>query len=47
MEHVAGLCISGELKIAIDKRFTLEETPQALRYLGQGHAKGKIVINVV
>jgi NADPH:quinone reductase-like Zn-dependent oxidoreductase len=47
MEHVAGLCISGELKIAIDKRFTLEETPQALRYLGEGHAKGKIVINVI
>jgi NADPH:quinone reductase-like Zn-dependent oxidoreductase len=47
MEHVAELCTSGELKIAIDKRFTLEETPQALRYLGEGHAKGKIVINVV
>ncbi len=31
---------------AIDKRYPLNEVPEALRYLGAGHARGKIVINI-
>lgn len=30
----------------IDKRFRLQETAEALRYLGAGHARGKVVITV-
>jgi NADPH:quinone reductase-like Zn-dependent oxidoreductase len=30
----------------IDKRYPLSETPEALRYLGAGHARGKIVITM-
>jgi len=30
----------------IDKRFPLNETAHALRYLGEGHARGKVVITV-
>ncbi len=30
----------------IDKRYSLKETPEALRYLGAGHARGKVVITV-
>jgi len=30
----------------IDRRYTLSETAEALRYLGQKHAKGKVVITV-
>ena len=31
----------------IDNCFPLSETAEALRYLGEGHAKGKLVITVV
>ncbi len=31
---------------AIDKRYPLSEVPEALRHLGGGHARGKIVITV-
>jgi NADPH:quinone reductase-like Zn-dependent oxidoreductase len=30
----------------IDKRYSLSEVPDALRYFGEGHSKGKIVITV-
>ena len=30
----------------IDRRYLLSETAEALRYLGAGHAQGKVVINV-
>ena len=38
---------SGKVKLVIDKRYPLSETAEALRYLGEGHAKGKVVITVV
>jgi NADPH:quinone reductase-like Zn-dependent oxidoreductase len=44
---MAELCESGQLVTTIDKRYPLSEVPAALRYLGEGHAKGKIVITVV
>jgi NADPH:quinone reductase-like Zn-dependent oxidoreductase len=31
----------------IDRRFQLSEVPDAFRYFGEGHAKGKIIITVV
>jgi NADPH:quinone reductase-like Zn-dependent oxidoreductase len=30
----------------IDKRYSLSEVPDALRYFGEGHAKGKVIIMV-
>jgi NADPH:quinone reductase-like Zn-dependent oxidoreductase len=30
----------------IDRRYRLDEVPEALRYLGEGHALGKIVVIV-
>ncbi|MCO5208322.1 MAG: NAD(P)-dependent alcohol dehydrogenase [Caldilinea sp.] len=38
---------SGKVKPAIDRTYPLEQTADALRYLGEGHARGKIVIKVV
>ena len=35
---------SGQVKPVIDRRYTLSEVPEALRYLGEGHARGKVVI---
>ncbi len=40
------LCQSGTVRTVIDRRFPLAEVPAALRYLGDGHAKGKVVIVV-
>ncbi|HEX6682547.1 MAG TPA: NAD(P)-dependent alcohol dehydrogenase [Candidatus Limnocylindrales bacterium] len=40
------LCQSGQITTVIDRRYPLEQVPEALRYLGEGHAKGKVVINV-
>jgi NADPH:quinone reductase-like Zn-dependent oxidoreductase len=37
---------AGKIKPVIDKRYRLAETAEALRYLGTGHARGKVVITV-
>ena len=37
---------SGKLTPVIDRRYPLAETPQAISYLEQGHAKGKVIITV-
>jgi NADPH:quinone reductase-like Zn-dependent oxidoreductase len=41
-----GLLESGKLVSIIDRRFALRDVPEALRYYGEGHAQGKVVINV-
>lgn len=46
LQEAADMCASGKLITMIDKRYPLSETPAALRYLGDGYAKGKIVIQV-
>lgn len=37
---------AGKIKSVIDKRYPLGEAAEALRYLGAGHARGKVVISV-
>lgn len=37
---------SGEVTPVIDRTYPLHETPEALRYVGRGHARGKVVITV-
>jgi NADPH:quinone reductase-like Zn-dependent oxidoreductase len=37
---------SGKLTPVIDRTYPLSETPEAIRYLEQGHARGKVVIIV-
>ena len=37
---------AGKVKPVIDRRYTLSEVAEALRYYGEGHAKGKVVITV-
>ena len=45
--YLKGLTEAGRVKPVIDKRYPLNETAHALRYLGEGHARGKVVITVV
>lgn len=44
--YMTELIESGKVKLVIDKRYPFSETAEALRYLGEGHAKGKVVITV-
>jgi NADPH:quinone reductase-like Zn-dependent oxidoreductase len=38
---------AGKVKPVIDRCYPLAEVPEALRYLEEGHARGKVVITVV
>ena len=43
---LAELLASGKMRSVIDRRFELSETENALRYLGEGHARGKVIITM-
>jgi NADPH:quinone reductase-like Zn-dependent oxidoreductase len=43
---IVEFCQAAKISTAIDRRYRLSEVPEALRYLGEGHAKGKVVIIV-
>ena len=43
---LAELMQTGKVTPVIDRRYDLSETADAFRYLGEGHAQGKIVITV-
>jgi NADPH:quinone reductase-like Zn-dependent oxidoreductase len=40
------LCETGKLRPVIDRRFQLSEVPLAVRYVEDGHARGKVAITV-
>jgi NADPH:quinone reductase-like Zn-dependent oxidoreductase len=47
VQHLAPLVElrqAGKIATVIDRRYRLSQVPQALRYLGEGHAKGKVVV---
>ncbi len=46
LTHVTELCRAGTISPVIDRRYPLSEVPEALRYLGEGRAKGKVVITL-
>jgi NADPH:quinone reductase-like Zn-dependent oxidoreductase len=46
LEYLAGLMTEGKVKSVIDRRYALAETPDAVRYLETGRARGKVVIDV-
>jgi NADPH:quinone reductase-like Zn-dependent oxidoreductase len=43
---ITELCEAGKVIPVIDRIYTLSEVPEALRYLGEGRAKGKVVITL-
>ena len=43
---LAGMVESGKLKTVIDRTYKLEQVPEAVRYVEEGHARGKVVITV-
>ena len=46
MIELGHLMQSGKVKPVIDRSYKLSEVPAAIRYLEQGHARGKVVITV-
>ena len=44
--YLRGLIEAEKVTPVIDRTYPLSETPEALGYLGRGHARGKIVITV-
>jgi NADPH:quinone reductase-like Zn-dependent oxidoreductase len=47
LEFLADRMAAGELTVEIDKRFPLADIAEAIRYSEEGHARAKIVIDVV
>jgi len=37
---------SGKVTPVIDRTYPLSETPAAIRYMEEGHARGKVVVTV-
>jgi NADPH:quinone reductase-like Zn-dependent oxidoreductase len=46
MNRLAGLMRSGTVTPVVDRRYRLEDAAEAIRYLEQGRARGKVVITV-
>ena len=46
MATLQELLASGKVKSVIDRTYSLNELPDAMGYLGEGHARGKIVVTV-
>jgi NADPH:quinone reductase-like Zn-dependent oxidoreductase len=44
VEAIKQFVAEGTLKPAIDRRFSLEEIVEALRYVDEGHAQGKVIV---
>ena len=43
---IAELMEDRKVTPAIDRRYRLSEVPEAIRYLKEGHARGKVVITL-
>jgi NADPH:quinone reductase-like Zn-dependent oxidoreductase len=43
---ISELCEAGKVIPVIDRQYSFSEIPQALRYMGEGRAKGKVVITL-
>ena len=46
LAYVTELCRTGKLVPAIERTYPLKEVPEALRHLGEGRVRGKVVITV-
>ena len=43
---ITELCEAGKVCPVIDRQYPFSEVPEAMRYVAEGHAKGKVVITV-
>lgn len=43
---ITELCEAGKVRPVIDRTYPFDEIPEAMRYVSEGHAKGKVAISV-
>jgi NADPH:quinone reductase-like Zn-dependent oxidoreductase len=46
LEFLRDLMAEGKLTPFVEKTYSIDETPEALRYFNEGHARGKLVIEI-
>ncbi|MCK5547901.1 MAG: zinc-binding dehydrogenase [Thermoplasmata archaeon] len=46
LQTLTDLIVAGKVRPIIDKRYPLSDVGKAIRHLGDGHVKGKVVITV-
>jgi NADPH:quinone reductase-like Zn-dependent oxidoreductase len=46
LDQLAALAAAGKITPVLDQSFTLAETAAAIRYVEQGHARGKVTIDI-
>ena len=46
LEFLSRLIEAGKVRPQIDRHYPFDEIPEAIRYLEQGHARGKVVVGV-
>lgn len=47
MEMIVKLAADGKIRPVIESRYPLDKAAEAMKYVSNGHARGKVVINVV
>ena len=46
LEELAGLVEAGTIRVVVDRTYPLQDTPAAVAYVEEGHARGKVVVTV-
>jgi NADPH:quinone reductase-like Zn-dependent oxidoreductase len=46
LAYLASLLGAETIRSVVDRTYPLEQAPDALAYLGEGHARGKVVVTV-
>jgi len=46
LNAITELIVAGKVRPVIDRTYTFDEIPEAMRYVSDGHAKGKVVITI-
>lgn len=46
LDFIVMITNEGKIRPVIDRRFPFDKAPEAIRYIGEGHAGGKVVVNL-
>jgi NADPH:quinone reductase-like Zn-dependent oxidoreductase len=46
MDALRDLVEDGRVRSVIERRYDFSEAPEALRYLGEGHVRSKLVVTI-
>jgi NADPH:quinone reductase-like Zn-dependent oxidoreductase len=46
LQALTELIESGQVRPVIDRTYPLSQAPKAIQYLRDGHARGKVVVNL-